>query len=125
MKTIKNTHLLDIGLFQKKTNNGRLMIWNFKGYQRNRMQNLQGWVTKKKLCGIYRVLVIGIGISKGCNTVLHNFQVWSFDLSGISRCKVNKRKLGGRFSKRYFLDPLFCFFFWNSPLDLKFSRYFL
>ena len=56
MKTIKNAHLLYIGLFQKKTNSGRLRIWNFKGYQRNRIRNLQGWVTKKKLCGIYRGL---------------------------------------------------------------------
>ena len=55
------------------------------------------------------VLVFGLGISKGddfqgrCYTVLHNFQGWSFDLSRISRGKVNKRKTPGGGSKQCFL----------------------
>ena len=34
-------------------------------------------VTKKKSCGISRGLFFGLGISKGCNTNLENFQRWS------------------------------------------------
>ena len=49
-----------------------LRIWNFQGYQRNRANVEFPGVTKKKLCGISRVL--GIGISKGCNTVFFFFQ---------------------------------------------------
>ena len=32
----------------------------------------------------------GVGISKGSNAILWNFQEWSFILSGISRSKVKK-----------------------------------
>ena len=32
----KNARTLYIGLFQKKSKQARLSIWNFQGYQRNR-----------------------------------------------------------------------------------------
>ena len=53
-------------------------MWNFQGLPRKNYAEFPG------------VFVFGLGISKGCNTVLHNFQGWSFDLSGISRGKVIK-----------------------------------
>ena len=89
--------------YQPKSNEDNKKIHTFftLGYSRKK-QTMGGWgygisrAIKEIECGIYRggwprknyveftgVLVIGIGISKGCNTVLHNFQVWSFDLSGI------------------------------------------
>ena len=39
---------------------------------------------KKSYEEVPGVLVFGLGISKGCNNVLWNFQGWSFVLSGIS-----------------------------------------
>ena len=50
-------------------------MWNFQGRPRKNYVEFPG------------VLVFGLGISKGCNTNLHNFQGWSFDLSGISWVK--------------------------------------
>ena len=62
-----------------------LGMWNFpgvcgvsKGYQEKIMWNFQGsWL-------------LVLEFPRGCNAGLHNFQGWSFDLSGISRVKVNK-----------------------------------
>ena len=73
-------------------------------------------VSKKEIaCGISRIDqekimwkpgVFGHGISIGCNAILHNFQGWSFDLSRISRGKVNKqKKIPWVFSKEYVLNP--------------------
>ena len=73
-------------------------------------------VSKKEIaCGISRIDqekimwkpgVFGHGISIGCNAILHNFQGWSFDLSRISRGKVNKqKKIPWVFSKKYVLNP--------------------
>ena len=53
------------------------------------------------------VLVFGIEISKGCNTIL---QGWSFDLSGIYRGKVNKRKIQGGFQGSMSSTPPVWFF---------------
>ena len=108
-------------LFQKKIEQGGLRIWNFQGYQRNSMWNFHGWPIKNYV-QFPGVLVFGLGISKGYNAILHNFQVWSFDLSGISMGKVNKWKIpGGRGAlKKYVLKPL-CLFFSGiaqcCPLD--------
>ena len=57
-----------------------------------------------------RVFVFGLEIDKGCNVILHNFQGWNFDLSGISRGKVRKPKISGGFSKKYVLNSS-CLFF--------------
>ena len=57
------------------------------------------------------VLFVGLGISKGCNAILYNFQGWSFDLYGISKGKVNKWKIPGVFSKKNALKlPCLSFF---------------
>ena len=89
----KNTHPLYIGLFQKKKN------------RRGGIEDVRYGISrgiKEIACGISRgdqekimwnfqvVLVFGLGTSKGFNAILHNFQGWSIDLSGISRGKVNK-----------------------------------
>ena len=51
-------------------------------------------VIKKKNMEFPGVFVFGLGISKGSNTILWNIQGLSFVLSGISRVKVNKWKIG-------------------------------
>ena len=56
-----------------------------------------------------KVLVFGLGISKGSNKNLQNFQGGSFFLSRISRDKVKKRKIPGVFEKRCSQPP--CLFF--------------
>ena len=104
-------------LFQKKIEQGGLRIWNFQGYQRNSMWNFHGWPIKNYV-EFPGVLVFGLGICKGYNATLHNFQGWSFDLSGISRGKVNKWKIPGGeggFKKVCPQAPLFVFF-WNSSM---------
>ena len=116
----------------EKIQTGGLRIWNFQGYQRNSMWNFRGW-PRKNYVEFPGVLVFGLGISKGddfqgrCYTVLHNFQGWSFDLSRISRGKVNKRKTPGGGSKQYIFKPFphISLFLWNSSLYLTFWRYFL
>ena len=93
------------------------------GYSRNKAKDMKfPGVSKKEIaCGISKidqekimwkpgVLVFGHGISIGYNAILHNFQGWSFDLSRISRGKVNKQKIPWMFSKKYVLNSLFvCF----------------
>ena len=93
----------------------------FPGVSRKQQVEFPGGVPKKKLGYVEfpGVLVFGFGISKGCNSILHNFQGWSFDLSGISTDEVNKGKPPGRFQKIMSSTSLFVFF-WNSPLYLKF-----
>ena len=51
-----------------------------------------------------------VEISKGFNTILWNFQSWSFVLSGISRGKVREIKNSRGFSKKYALNPPVIFF---------------
>ena len=99
----KNRHTFYIGLFQKKTKRGagrgggELRICNFqKGiYQRNSMWIGISKSDQEKI--MWNFQRFGLGISKGCNTVLHNFQGWNFHLSGISMGKVNKRKIPSAF----------------------------
>ena len=88
----KNTHPLYIGLLQKKKQK--------EGFEDVRYGISRG--IKEIACGISRadqekimsnfqvVLVFGLGTSKGFNAILHNFQGWSIDSSGIFRGKVNK-----------------------------------
>ena len=111
-------------LFQKKSKQGRLRIWNFQGYQRNSMWNFQELiknevefteVTKKKSCGISRGLGFWSWSSQGCNTILWIFQGWSFDLSEISCGKVRKQKIPGGGSKKYVLNPPSSFCFLEQP----------
>ena len=63
-------------------------------------------------------LVFGLGISKRCNTILRNFEGWSFVFSGISKGKgkVTNIKTPGVLSKKYILKPPCLDFFWNSSL---------
>ena len=77
---------------------------------------------KEIACGISRgdqekimwnfqvVLVFGLGTSKGFNAILHNFQGWSIDLSGISRGKVNKWKFPVGLQKSMSSAPNLFFF---------------
>ena len=122
--------------YSRKKNKWELRTQNFQGqgYQRNSMwifwglpKNEVGFprVKKKKQCGISRgVLVFGLGISEGSDTILWNFQGLSFtlktNLSRISRNKVKNEKFQGFFKKSMSSTPLplptlFVFFFWNSP----------
>ena len=102
-------------------------------------------VTKKKLCGIFRDLGFCSWNFQGrCNTVLHNFQRWSFDFSWIFRGKFPeelKWKIPGEFSKKYvstprgfFLEYLIVFEVWKvlliiickmQPLDLFFLLFYV
>ena len=106
--TLYHNLVNQIGLFQKKPKHGGVKIWNFQGYQRNSMCNFQR--LRKSHVEFPGVLVFGLGISKGWNTILQNFQVWSSVLPRISRGKVKKWKIPGGFSKKYVLNPPFCFF---------------
>ena len=56
-------------------------------------------------------MLFGLGISKGYNTILWNFQGWSFVLSGIFRGRVKKKKKNPRvfFKKVCPRHPLFFF----------------
>ena len=78
-----------------------LRLWNFqRGYSRNSISKFQGFIKKgvefpgikKNSCGICMgawLLALDFGISKQqCNTILWNFQSWSFALSEISMGKV-------------------------------------
>ena len=100
--------LIKLGYSRKNPNTGGVKIWNFQGYQRNSMCNFHRlWKSHVEFPG---VLVFGLGISKGWNTILQNFQVWNSVLPRISRGKVKKWKIPGGFSKKYVLNPPFCFF---------------
>ena len=64
-------------------------------------------VTKKNHVEFPGVLVFSLGISKGCNTILENFQGWSFVLIGISRGKVKNEKFQGGYQKSMSSNPPF------------------
>ena len=66
-------------------------MWNFQGLIKKEVEFT--WVTKKKNVEFPGVLVFGLGISKGSNTILWNIQRLSFNLSGIPRGKVKKLKI--------------------------------
>ena len=86
------------------------MKWNFQGWPRKNNVEFPG------------VFVFGLGISKGSNTILWNIQGLSFVLSGISRCKVKKWKIPGKFSKKYILNsPLVWIFSGIAPCIVLFS----
>ena len=78
-----------------------LRLWNFqRGYSRNSISKFQGFIKKgvefqgikKNSCGICMgawFLALDLGISKQqCNTILWNFQGWSFALFEIFKGKV-------------------------------------
>ena len=60
---------------------------------------------QEKSCEFPGVLVFSLGISKGCNTILQNFQAWSFVLIGISRGKVKNEKFQGGYQKSMSSNP--------------------
>ena len=82
----------------------------FPGLIKNKME-FPG-VTRKNNVQYRGVLLFGLGISKGYNTILWNFQGWSFVLSGIFRGRVKKKKKNPRlfFKKVCPRHPLFVFF---------------
>ena len=43
-----------------------------------------------QLLEVSGVLLFGCGISKGCNTIVQTFHVWSFGLSGTSSGEVKE-----------------------------------
>ena len=63
-------------------------------------------------------LVFGLGIPKGCCTILRNFLRWSFVFSRISKDKVTNLKIPGIFWKKYVSTTPVWIFFWNSPIIL-------
>ena len=115
-----------MGYSGKKSNQGGLRTWNFQGYWRaygnSREQVKKEWNLHliKKIVEFTCVLVFGLGISKGCSTILWNFQRWSFVFSKISKTKVRNLKISGIFSKKYVNHPCLDLF-WNSPM-LKYAR---
>ena len=64
------------------------------------------------------VLVLELGISKGCNTILLNFQGWNFVFSGISKGKVPNLKFPGGVSENYILNPHCLVFFLEQPIAI-------
>ena len=115
---------LNIGLFQKNPNRG-LGSWNFQEYWRTcgnfrsqlkKKRNFQGW-SRKNHVEFPWVLIFDLGISKGCHTVLQNYQGWKLVFSGISKVKVTNLKIPEfLFKKVYLQPPPRLDFFWNSPL---------
>ena len=87
-------------LFQKKSKQGGEDMEFPEGYWRNTMWLFQGLIKKeaeflgydqeKFMWNLHGCLVFGPEISKGCNTILQNFQGWSFVLSGISMLEITK-----------------------------------
>ena len=61
-------------------------------------------VIKKNHVKFPGILVLGLEISEGCNTILWSFQGSSFVLSGIFRGKVKTLKTPGDFPKKYVLN---------------------
>ena len=68
------------------------------------------------------VLVFALGVSKGSNTILWNFQGWSFVLSGISRSKEKKINSKG-FSKKYVLNSPCLVFSQNGPMSVDHKNF--
>ena len=64
------------------------------------------------------VLVFGLGIPKGCSTILWNFQRWMFVFSRISKDKETNLKIPEIFWKKYVSTTPVWMFFWNSPIML-------
>ena len=92
------------------------------GGQLKKRWNFQGW-SRKNHVECSRVLVFGVGISKGCNTILWNTQEWKFVFTGISKNKVTNLKIPapGFFFKKISPQPPCCLdFFWNSPFCIWF-----
>ena len=52
-------------------------------------------------CGGIVVLVFGLGIPKGCSTILWNFQRWRFAFSRIFKDNETNLKIPGIFLKKY------------------------
>ena len=67
----------------------RNTIWLFQGLIKKEAEFL-GYDQEKFMWNLHGCLVFGPEISKGCNTILQNFQGWSFVLSGISVLKITK-----------------------------------
>ena len=105
--------------YSRKKQRGRLRIWNFQGYWRNRKWIFLGLI--KNNVEFPGVLVLGLKISEGCNIILWSFWEWSLVLSRISLGKVNNLKIPAGFSKKYVVNLPVCFF-WNSPLGYCLTR---
>ena len=83
--------------------------WNFQGYWRKSMWKFRRSIKKKKgfpgvfkknSCGVSMVsMVFDYGSSKGCHTILQNFQGFKLVFSGISKDKVTNLKFQQWFSK--------------------------
>ena len=109
------------GHSRKKSKHGGLRIWNFKGYWKNRIWKFQGSTKKKKgisrddqeniMRNFHGSWFMVFGIFKWCNTILWNFQGWSFVLSGSSKAKATNLQISEVFSKKYVLNPLLFGFF--------------
>ena len=67
------------------------------------------------------VLIFDLGISKGCHTILQNYQEWKLVFSGISKGKVTNLRMPGFLFKTVYLQPSPVWIFsgiahCNSPL---------
>ena len=67
---------------------GGLKIWNFQGCWINSKWSFQ--MLSKNNVEFPGVLVLGLKISEGCNTILWSFYGWSFVLYGISRDRAKR-----------------------------------
>ena len=61
-------------------------------------------VIKKNHVKFPGILVLGLKVSEGCNTILWSFWGSSFVLSGIFMSKVKTLKIPGDFSRKYVLN---------------------
>ena len=67
------------------------------------------------------VLIFDLGISKGCHTILQNYQEWKLVFSGISKGKVTNLRMPGFLFKTVYPQPSPVWIFsgiahCNSPL---------
>ena len=62
-------------------------------------------VLMKKSCEFSWVLVFDLETSKGCRTILQNFQGWKLFFSGISKVKVANLKVPGGFFRKVYPQP--------------------
>ena len=102
-----------------KFHNTKSLILNFdlNGYKWNEnmvSKNFQGSSSKNNVEFPW-ALHFGLGISNGCNTILPNFQGWSFVSSGIFKGKITNLEIPGVL--------FWSEFFWNSSKDFRSSVY--
>ena len=97
-------------------------MWNFQGLIKNELEFPR--VTKKNNVEFQGIVVFGLGISKGSNTILSIIQGLSFLLSGISRSIVKKWKIPEGVQKNISSTPQVWIFSGIAYYEKGKSKYF-